>query len=110
MAARQPSQRRARTKQTSPRNPSSFRPPSQDFDSLHFPNGHYAQRFHNNFMGKTVIPSFYIKIDEFSDITICGSTIAQLLRQWDMALGIKERVYENLVRVFFYNMDLSATW
>ena len=109
MAARPPSLRRARTKQAAPRNSSSSRPPSQDFESLHFPNGQYAQRFHNNFMGKPVTPSFYIDIDEFSDITICGNTIVQLLRQWDKTLSIEERVYENLIRVFYSNMDLSST-
>ena len=78
MAARQ---RRAQTKQTASSNPSSSRPLSQDFDSLHFSNGHVAERFHKNFMGKMVTSSFYIDIDNFSDITICGRTIPQTLRQ-----------------------------
>ena len=60
-------------------------------------------------MGKSVTPSFPINIDEFLDITICGSTITQILRHWNETLGIEEHVYENLVRVFYSNMDLSTT-
>ena len=30
-----------------------------------------------------------------------------MLRQWDEVLGIEERVYENLVRVFYSNMEIS---
>ena len=78
MAARQ---RRAQTKQTASSNPSSSRPLSQDFDSLHFPNGHMAQGFHKNFMEKVVTSSFYIDIEDLSDIIICGRTIPQTLRQ-----------------------------
>ena len=59
-------------------------------------------------MGKAVTPSFYIDIDNFTDITICGRTLPQMLRQWDEALGIEERVYENLVRVFYSNMEISV--
>ena len=109
MVVRQPPQRRVQTKQAAPSNLSSSRPLSQDFNSLHFPNGQIAQRFNTNFMGKTTTSLFYIKIDDFSDITIYGKTIPQTLRQWDEALGIEERVYENLVRVFYFNMELSFT-
>ena len=31
-----------------------------------------------------------------------------MLRQWDEALGIEERVYENLVRVFYSNIKISV--
>ena len=59
-------------------------------------------------MGKPVTPSFYMDIDDFSDIIICGRTLPQMLRQWDEALGIEEHNFENLVRVFYYNMEISA--
>ena len=98
--------RRTRTKQTAPSNPSSSWPLSQDFDSLHFPNGQLTQRFHEKFMGKVVTPLFYMDINDFFDITICGRTLPQMLRQCDEALGIEERVFENLVRVFYCNMEI----
>ena len=59
-------------------------------------------------MGKAVTTSFYLDIDDFFDITICGRTLPQILRQWDEALGIEERVYENSVRVFYSNMEISV--
>ena len=68
-----------------------------------------AQQFHKNFMEKVVTSLFYIDIDDLSDITICCRTIPQILKQWDEALGIEERVYENLARVFYSNMKLSVT-
>ena len=60
-------------------------------------------------MEKAVTPSFYIDIDEFSDITTCGRTIPQVLKNWDEALSVEERVYENLVRVFYSYMELLVT-
>ena len=59
-------------------------------------------------MGKLVTPSFYMDIDDFSNITICGRPLPQMLRQWDEALGIEEHIFENLVRVFYCNMEISA--
>ena len=60
-------------------------------------------------MGKLVTPSFSFNIMKFSDITIYGRTIIQLLSHWNGALSIEEPVYENLVRVFYYNMELSSS-
>ena len=45
---------------------------------------------------------------DFSDITICGRSLPLMLRQWDEALGIEERIFENLVRVFYCNMEIST--
>ena len=109
MAARPQSQRRARTKHTPLRHSSPFRPPSQDFESLHFPNALSAQRFRDKFIGKPITPSFSINIDEFSDITICSRNITYMLSHWNKALSIEEHVYENLVRVFYSNMELSSS-
>ena len=60
-------------------------------------------------MGKPVTPSFSLNITEFSDITICGRTITQLLSHWNEALSIEEPIYENLVRVFYSNIEFSST-
>ena len=59
-------------------------------------------------MRKVVTPSFYMNIDDFSNITICGRTLPQMLRQLDESLGNKEQVYENLMRVFYCNMEISV--
>lgn len=59
-------------------------------------------------MGKPVIPSYYTDIDDFADITICGRTIRDILGPWEVALSIEENIYDNLVRVFYSNMELST--
>ncbi|KAH9744418.1 Integrase catalytic domain-containing protein [Citrus sinensis] len=102
-------QRRARTKHTAPRRSSPSRPPSQDFESLNFSNDTSAQQFRDKFMGKPVTPSFSLNITEFSDITNCGGNITQMLSHWNEALSIEEPIYENLVRVFYSNMELSSS-
>ena len=58
-----------------------------------------AQRFREKFMGKPVTPSFSLNISEFSDISVCGHSITQMLSHWKQALSIDEPIYENLVRV-----------
>ena len=102
-------QRRARTKHTALRCSSPSRPPSQDFESLHFSDDTADQRFREKFMGKPVTPSFSLNILEFSDITICGHSITHMLSHWKQALSIKEPIYENLVHVFYSNIEFSST-
>lgn len=60
-------------------------------------------------MVKAITPSYYTDINDFADIIVYGRTISQMLGQWDVALSIEERVYENLVRVFYSNIELSVT-
>ncbi|KAH9697228.1 hypothetical protein KPL71_023524 [Citrus sinensis] len=101
--------RRARTKHTAPRRSSPPRSPPQDFESLHFSDATSAQRFREKFMGKPVTPSFSLNISEFSDITVCGHSITQMLSHWKQALSIEEPIYENLVRVFYSNIEFPST-
>ena len=75
-------QRRTRTKHTAPRRSSPPRSPPQDFESLHFSDATSSQCFREKFMGKPVTPSFSLNISEFSDITICGHFITQMLSHW----------------------------
>jgi len=107
MAERPP--RRARTKHTASRRSSPPRSPPQDFESLHFLNATSAQRFREKFMGKPVTPSFSLNISEFSDISVCGHSITQILSHWKQALSVDEPIYENLVRVFYSNIDFSSS-
>ncbi|KAH9668399.1 hypothetical protein KPL70_021401 [Citrus sinensis] len=97
------------TKHTAPRHSSPPRSPPQDFESLHFSDATSAQRFREKFMGKPVTPSFSLNILEFSDITVCGHSITQMLSHWKQALSIEEPIYENLVRVFYSNIEFSST-
>lgn len=39
---------------------------------------------------------------------MCGCSIQEMLEPWEEALSIEERVYPNLVRGFYLNIELSA--
>ena len=102
-------QRRTRSKHTAQRRSSPPRSPPQDFESLHFSDDISSQRFREKFMGKPITPSFSLNISEFSDISVCGHSITQMVSHWKQALCIDEPIYENLVRVFYSNIDFSST-
>ena len=40
---------------------------------------------------------------------MCSSTVKEMLAPWETALNLKEKVYPNLVRIFYSNMELSTT-
>lgn len=85
MANGEPTKRGKRVKLTSQRQPDTSRPTTQDFERVHFCFLHLAMRFHTSFMGKLVTPSYYTDINDFSDITVLGSTIRVILIQWKVA-------------------------
>lgn len=53
-------------------------------------------------MGCKVIDSYY------EELVIYGRSVKGMLEPWEVALSIEERVYPNLVRVFYWNMEISA--
>lgn len=69
-----------------------------------------ATRFHQHFIGKPIISSFYTDITLFYDIIICKNSIRDIFVQSEEALSIEENVYQNLFWVFYSNMELSTIW
>lgn len=59
---------------------SGLRSDSLDFTHLHFSLDHMAQCFKSLFMGKFFTPSFFVDIDDFNGIIICGGTITNMLK------------------------------
>ena len=106
MASSEPSKRSKIVKQTSQRPPKTSRPTTLGFEKIHFPFPQLAIRFHTRLMDKMVTPSCYTDIDDFANITICGSTIRDILVQWEASLSIEDKLFDNLVRVFYSNMKL----
>lgn len=99
MASSEPSKRSKRVKQTSQRPLKTSRPTTLDFDKIHFLFPQLATRFHTSLMDKLVTHSCYTDINDFTDITICGSTIRDILVQWEASLSINEKLFDNLVSV-----------
>lgn len=108
MASGEPSRKTKRVKQTGQRPLDTSRPTTRDFERIHFPFPYLAKRFHTSFMDKTVTSFYFADINDFANITVCGSTIRDILVQWEGALSVEERVCENLVWMFYSNMELFA--
>lgn len=62
-------------------------------------------------MSHQVTTFYYVELDAFDDLIISGSSIRSFLEAagWANALTIEENVYPNLVRVFYSNMEISAS-
>ena len=103
-----PPQRNPSRKFVPPRNPISPRE-FTEFTSIHFPTPSLAKRFEDRFDGRKVLDSFFIDIDDFCNLIVCGRSIRDMLQPWEAAIDLDDRVYPNLVRVFYSNMEISDT-
>ncbi|KAH9649211.1 hypothetical protein KPL70_025897 [Citrus sinensis] len=97
-----------RRKSVPPRNPIPPREVSE-FASIHFSTPSLAKRFEDRFDGQKVLDSFFVDIDDFRNLVVCGRSIRDMLQPWEPAIDLDDRVYPNLVRVFYSNMEISDT-
>ncbi|KAH9686494.1 hypothetical protein KPL70_014367 [Citrus sinensis] len=97
-----------RRKSVPPRNPI---PPWEvsEFSRIHFPTPSLAKRFEDRFDGRKVLDHFFVDIDDFRNLVVCGRSIRDMLQPWEAAIDLDDRVYPNLVRVFYSNMEISDT-
>lgn len=81
------------------------------FDRTHFPSLPLARQFYCRFMPRPVISSWYVDMDGFDELSICGKSVKRLLEivGWKNALSIEDNVYPNLIRAFYSNMKISAS-
>ena len=91
-----------------PRNPIPPREVSE-FSRIHFPTPSLAKRFEDRFDGRKVLESFFVDIDDFRNLVVCGRSIRDMLQPWESGIDFDDRVYPNLVRVFYSNMEISDT-
>ena len=101
------SQRTRRRKDTPQRNPI---PPGavSEFERIHFPIPSLAKRFEDSCNGRKMLDSFYVDIEDFRTLIICGRSVRNMLYPWESAIDFDDRVYPNLVQVFYSNMEISA--
>ena len=104
----EPSRRNPRRKSVPPRNPIPQREVSE-FARIHFPTPSLAKRFEDRFNGRKVLDSFFVDIDDFSNLVVCGRRIRDMLQPWEAAIDFNDRVYPNLMQVFYSNMEISNT-
>ena len=91
-----------------PRNPIPPREVSE-FARIHFPTPALAKRFEDRFDGRKVLDPFFVDIDDFRNLVVCGRSIRDMLLPWESGIDFDDRVYPNLVRVFYSNMQISDT-
>lgn len=65
-----------------------------------------AKRFESRFMGRKVFDSYYIDLEEFRELIVCGRSVRDMLLPWESTLDFDEQVYHNLVRVFYSNTKI----
>ena len=92
----EPPRRNLRRKSVPPRNPF---PPREVFEfvRIHFPTPTLAKRFEERFDGRKVLDSFFVDIDDFRNLVVCGRSIRDMLQPWEPAIDLDDRVYPNLV-------------
>lgn len=81
---------------------------SSKFERLHFPTTPLAKPFKSRFMGRKVIDSYYVDLEDFKELIVCARSMRDMLLPWESALNLDHQVYPNLVRVFYSNMKISA--
>ncbi|KAH9743958.1 hypothetical protein KPL70_003484 [Citrus sinensis] len=86
-------------------------PPQEtsEFERLHLPITPLCKRFDDRFLGQKVLDSYYVDIKDFKDLIVCDRSVRNMLRPWESAIDFDDRVYPNLVRVFYSNMEISET-
>lgn len=99
------SKAKAKRKSTAKRNLAS---PKEvlEFERTHFPTTPMIRHFQNYFMSHKVIDSYYVDLDDFKELVICGKSVNKMLEHLKDALSIEEQVYLNLVQVFYLNIKI----
>ena len=68
-----------------------------------------AKCFEDRFNGRKVLDSYYVDIKDFRTLIVRGGSVRDMLQPWESAIDFDARVYPNLMRVFYSNMEISVT-
>ena len=79
------------------------------FERIHFPIPSLAKHFEDCFNGRKVVDYFYVDIEDFRTLIVYGRSVKNMLQPWESAIDFDDRVYPNLMRVFYSNIEISAT-
>ena len=77
-----------------------------EFILTHFPQPPLRKQFDDNFMSRSVIPPYFVNLSNLENLEICDKSLCNFLISmgWKNVLVVKERYYENLVKLFYLNM------
>ena len=82
---------------------------TSEFEKIHFPKALLTKHFEDRFMGRKVLDSYYVDIEDFRELIVCGRSVMNMLLPWEYAIDFDERVHPNVVRTFYSNIEISAT-
>ena len=60
-------------------------------------------------MGRKVLDSYFVDIEDFRELIVCGKSVRNMLLPWESSIDFDDRVYPNIVRVFYSNMKIFTT-
>ena len=82
-----------------------------EFILTHFQRPLLRKHFLDNFMPKSVITPFFVNLSNMENLEICDKSLRDFLitMGWKNVLDVKKHYYENLVKVFYSNMDTEVS-
>lgn len=82
-----------------------------DFMLIHFPRLQLRKNFLDHFKPRTVITPHFVNLNNMKNLEICDNSLKDLLiaMGWKNVLVVNDPYYENLVKVFYSNMDTDVS-
>ena len=84
---------------------------NSEFMLIHFPRLQLLKRFLDNFKPRSVITPYFVNLSNMENLEICDKSLKDFLiaMGWKNVLVVNEHYYENLVKVFYSNMDTEVS-
>ncbi|KAH9704323.1 hypothetical protein KPL70_011410 [Citrus sinensis] len=82
-----------------------------DFMLIHFPRLQLRKHFLDNFKTRSVITPYFVNLSNMENLEICDKSLKDLIiaMGWKNVLVVNDPYYENLVKVFYSNMDTELS-
>lgn len=80
------------------------------FFASHFSSPPLRKRYSEQFMTRSIIPSYFIKLEFLNHLAINHKTLRKLLGVMGLKnlLTLRELIYSSLIKVFYSNMLISS--
>ena len=84
---------------------------NSEFILTQFPCPLLQKRFLDNFMSRSVIPPYFVNLSNLVNLENCDKSLSDFLitMGWINVLVVKKQYYENLVNLFYSNMDMEIS-
>ena len=62
------------------------------FERIYFLIAPLAKRFKDRFMGRKVLDSYFVDIEDFRELIVCGKSVRNMLLTWESGMDFDDRV------------------